>query len=335
MMPTSRKVNMHESNSFDWTTLPTKDEIHFLKNTPRWKTSTPIIDDFHNYIKQHTLFYYSSFNSIFLMMLRDVSSLSFFDKVFVRDGSLALKLFFLRNPSPQELKTKLIIHSSSASIVPETWKKNIFYFDYHFKNTKRLKNKNLIITYHPDAFHCPDEFFEASLRSLANLDEYESLYFLITDPQTFHFSGFVNEASFQKAALSQKVLKRKMKLLNLYDLSPKTMAASDFLEVNPFNYLFTDCYLRWHLLYHGAYPLDQRWLKGASSPLHEVLISPQHSVVIHKSVETSLQLGLGVNEEVIFSEDKDGSYEHHVNLCSDGFKKYVFSLVVENAKINN
>ena len=326
---------MIKSRSPDWTILPTKDEAQFLKNSARWRSNSPIIDDFHNYIKHHSLFYYSTFSSLFLMMLKDVASLSYFEKVFVRDGFLSLKLFFLRNPSPEDLKTILILHSSSASIVPEAWKENIYYYDFHFKNKKRTKRKNLIITYHPDALHCPNEVFEKYLKEIDNLADYEALYFLVTDPQTYHFSGFINQEVFQKAVLSKTILNRDVKLLNLHDLSPQTMASSDFLEINPYNYLFSDCYLKWHLLYHGAYPLDQRWLRGSASLLHEVPVSPQHSVVIHKSPSPSLVKGLGVNEEIVFNTDKIGNYEHHLNLCSVGFKEYAFSLAVENAKINN
>ncbi len=326
---------MIDSNSPDWTKLPTKDEAQFLQNTPRWKVNSPIIDDFHNYIKQHTFFYYSSFSSIFLMMVKDISSLSYFDKVFVRDGFLSVKLFFLRNPTPNDLKTTLIMHSSLSAIVPKAWNENIYYFDYHFKKTKRSKNKNLIITYHPDAYHCPIDFFEDSLRRIERPDEYESISFLVTDPHTYHFTGFANKEAFQKAATSQSVLMRKMSLLNLHDLSPQNMASSDFLEINPYNYLYSDCYLRWHLLYHGSYPLDQRWLQGHHTPLHEVQISPQHSIIIHKSPRASSLSGLGDHEEIVFGDDKLEKYEHHQNLCSPGFKKYAFTLAVENAISHN
>lgn len=309
-----------------------QDEIFAMNNTEKWKTSAKNAEEFQNYILSHSQYYFSSLNNIFLFMLKDLASLSYFDKVFVRDGAISLALFFLQNPSPRELKTKLIIDFSLSYLIPNPWKDNVLFSQFLREEVNDKKRDSLIITFHPDAFHTPKEVFREKIKSIKVKNSYQKINLLMSDPRAYEHSGFINPGVVDKIVILQEELQRPITALDLRSLAPQEISQSDLMEINPYKFLFHDCFISWYLTYHGAYPLhlppkvDLR-LKAAQN----FKFSPYHSVSIGHLSEKS-DFFLDRNELEIFTFDKKISSDAMINLCSDGFKKYIFKLAQENAK---
>jgi hypothetical protein len=145
------------------------------------------------------------------------------------------------------------------------------------------------------------------------------------------YDNLICKDIFTKAGIVQAALKINVHPISLNELTPGIIAQSAFLEVNPYFYLYSDCYIRWYLLYHGAYPIDQGWLGNTSTgaTLHEFQLSPQHSIEVqHQKLTNSSSSG--TNEHQIFTKDLAISKDQMINLCSNGFKKYVFGLAQAN-----
>lgn len=308
-----------------------QDEIFAMNNTEKWKTSALNAEEFQNYILQHSQYYFSSLNNIFLFMLKDLASLSYFDKVFVRDGALSLALFFLQNPSPRQLNTKLIIDFELAYLVPAGWKQNVIFSQFNLDELNPKDRNSLIITFHPDELHAPKDIFREKIRSIQMKDSYQKIILLMTDPRAYEHQGFINPGVIEKTVILQEELNRPVIPQDLKSLSPLEISQADFIEINPYKFLFSDCFITWSLTYHGAQPLH---LKREPNPhfksVQSFKFSPYHSVLLGESLNNS-GVFLTQEELEIFTFDQNIAGDFMINLCTDGLKKYIFKLAQENA----
>ncbi|MFA7613373.1 MAG: hypothetical protein WCY48_03985, partial [Candidatus Caldatribacteriota bacterium] len=308
-----------------------QDEIFAMNNTEKWKTSALNAEEFQNYILQHSQYYFSSLNNIFLFMLKDLASLSYFDKVFVRDGALSLGLFFLQNPSPRQLRTKLIIDFNLAYLVPTEWSENVLFSQFNLDELNPKSRNSLIITFHPDQLHTPKDIFREKIKSIQMKDSYQKIILLMTDPRAYEHQGFINPGVIEKTVILQEELKRPVISQELRSLSPLEISQADFIEINPYKFLFNDCFITWTLTYHGAQPLHlKREFNPLFKPMQSFKFSPYHSVLIGQPVKSSGVL-LTQEELEIFTFDQNIPGDFMINLCSDGFKKYIFELAQEHA----
>ncbi|MFP5490940.1 MAG: hypothetical protein ACLGG0_05530 [Bacteriovoracia bacterium] len=327
---------MSSMTDLSWLTEQSKDEVYTFNNVIHRKVSYESVATFQGYIVQHTHYFFSQLNQIYLFLIDDLAALAFFDKVFVRDGLLTIKLFFLRNPHPNGLQTKLIINSRFKKFIPKNWENNVYFYNYQYNTPQNSKKKNLIIAYHLDQFHCPDELLCKELSSLQS-ESYDEIMCLITGMPQNAPTDFVDKNIFSKAAITARNLKTPFRTVTLNEITPQKMAESDFLEINPYHFLFSDCYLRWYLLYNGANPLDSNWIFSERNlqPIHQMMVSPYHSVEICSSQGLFDSEYNTINEQQFFAADMIPSRNHLVNLCSDGYKRYVQSLVQSDAKNSN
>lgn len=318
-----------------WLTEQSKDEVYTFNNVVHRKVKFESVATFHGYIVQHAHYFFSPLNQIYLFLVDDLSSLAFFEKVFVRDGLLTLKLFFLRNPNPCGLHTKLIINSRFKKFIPEAWSQNVCFYKYKLQPSKPVKKRTLILSYHLDPLHCPVEIVEEKLLN-AQTEQYDEVLCLVTGMPQNGATDFIDKNIFSKVATTIRCLNTKYRSVLLNELTPQRIAESDFIEINPYHFLYSDCYLRWYLLYNGATPVDTDWLKTYvhSNPIHRLMVSPFHSVEIHP-FEAANSRGDLVNEREFFEGDIIPSRNHLVNLCSDGYKRYIQSLLLDNAKSNH
>lgn len=326
---------MNSLQNLAWLTEQSKDEVYTFNNVVHRKVIFESVATYHGYIVQHAHYFFSPLNQIYLFLVDDLATLAFFDKVFVRDGLLTLKLFFLRNPKPNGLQTKLLINSRFRKFIPKAWSDNIYFYTYKLKSTSPVKKRSLIISYHLDTLHCPVEVLKEKLLN-AQTERYDEIHCLITGMPQNGATDFIDKSIFNKIATSISCLKSNYRSVTLNDLTPQNIAESDFIEINPYHFLYSDCYLRWYLIYNGATPIDSDWLKADihSKPIHSSMVSPFHSVEIHPSEEAD-SLGHNINEREFFEGDIVPSRNHLVNLCSDGYKRYIQSLLLDNAKSNH
>jgi hypothetical protein len=327
---------MSSSSNLAWLTEQSKDEVYTFNNIVHRKVIFESVATFHGYIVQHTHYFFSPLNQIYLFLIDDLAALAFFDKVFVRDGLLTLKLFFLRNPTPNGLQTKLIINSRFRKFIPEAWCNNAFFYNYKFNQPYTNNRRTLIISYHLDSLHCPNEVLEEKLQS-TDIKQYEEILCLITGMPQNGATDFIDKNIFNKAAITIQNIKANFQAVTLNELTPQKIAASDYLEINPYHFLYSDCYLRWYLIYNGATPIDPDWLSRdvQSKSIHSLLVSPFHSVDIHPPEAAVSSHLTSINEHEFFKDDLSASRNHLVNLCSNGYKRFVQSLLTEHANSNH
>lgn len=327
---------MSSLNDITWLTEHPKDEVYTFNNIIHRRVAHESVATFHGYIVQHTHYFFSPLNQIYLFLIDDLSALAFFEKVFVRDGLLTLKLFFLRNPKPNGLQTKLLINIRFEKFIPKAWFDNVFFYNYRYSAPKTVQKKTLIIAYHLDPLHCPDEVLTQKLSS-ASTENYDEILCLITGMPQYGATDFIDKNIFKKSAITINNLKSPFRIVTLNEITPQKMANSDLLEINPYHFLFSDCFLRWFLLYNGATPVDDDWIfsKKSPKPIHHVMVSPYHSVEIYYS-DTKQESHISpIDESRFFNGDIKPSRSNLVNLCSDGYKRYIQTLVHTDAKTSN
>jgi hypothetical protein len=322
-------------NDLTWLTEQSKDEIYTFNDVIHRASSYDSVINFQGYIYQHSRYFFSPLNQIYLYLIDDIASLAFFNKVFVRDGLLTLKLFFLRHPSPNGLQTKLIINSRFKKFVPRPWQENILFYNYKFDGQIKEKKKTLLIAYHLDSLHCPDEVLDKALNSISN-ESYDEILCLVTGMPKTSTLDFVDKNIFSKATITAKNIKIPFRTVALNEINPRVIANSNFLEINPYHFLFSDCFLRWFLLYNGATPINDEWLlnDNDAKKIHEAMVSPFHSVEISEPKKFPLMHDQMFDEIDFFKSEIVPSRNQSVNLCSDTYKRYVQSLVHSHAKNN-
>ncbi len=80
--------------------------------------------------------YFSLLNPMFGICIDDLSVLSLYKLVLFRDGFLGLGCFFSRFPiPPKNFKTLIGIPVQLASVVPKSWRANIYFYQFNFKKT--------------------------------------------------------------------------------------------------------------------------------------------------------------------------------------------------------
>ena len=325
---------MNITNNYDWLLSQSKDEITSLNDISRWMTESLEAEEFFKYIAPHAKYYFSPLNNFFLFLLKDFSSLNHFQKVFVRDGLLGLKLFFLRNPTPKNLKTKLIVNRLFKRYIPESWQSNVILYSYRLDQMEMTTLRdNLIILCHPDSLHCPEQFVKNMLK---DTKQYQKVYCLLTEPRTTDTDGFISSSVFNKIKEFTLHFKSDIIVSHIDKISNKDIAASDFLELNQNCFLFSDCYMRWHLLTNGSRPINSFLYNSESNSkfIANFRLSPYHSVDIFDPID-NFGFKPTINERLIFSDDlTEKNDDSPINLCSNGFKEYIYSLI-NNEKINH
>jgi hypothetical protein len=327
---------MINNSDLNWLTQQSRDEVYSFNSLAQRQPEFESIHTYHSYILYHAEYFFTPLNQIYLYLISDLSLLGFFDKVFVRDGLLTLKLFFLRNPKPEGLTTQLIINSRFKNFIPVEWKNNVLFYRHSLLNKKNPQKRFLIIVLHVDSLHCPDTILAEQLTQLTH-NQYEEVICLLTGMPQYGSSEFINKNIFNKSVIISQKIKVPFRAMSLNDLNPRLIADSHFLESNPYHFLFSDCYLRWYLIYHGSFPINDDWLVGdvASKSIHKVQLSPHHQVEIFPSNSDNRGSNDSINERDFFSEDIIPSRNHMINLCSESYKSYVNNLAIDHAKKSN
>lgn len=307
-----------------------KDEIHYLNQIQDWCCKSKSTDEFINYTRNHTRYYFSPLNNIFLFMIPDINSLSVFDKVLVRDGALSLNLFFLRNPTPKEIKTTLIIHEELSHFIPKEWENNVLLYSYDYLGELQTSNNNLIIIIHPDNYHTPIDYLENEINSIKDSDKYKNIYCIISQGSRTSGHDFISDDLYKKLSIINKL--DNVTITNTDELNPMVITKSDILDLNPNLYLYADCFIRWHLLYHGATPIN-----------NNKLFSKKEDSIFTLKTANKLKINVTSHKEVqkqnktlireIFKEDLRPNMEDYINLCSQGFKDYTIDQI-RNDKSN-
>ncbi|MCK5883677.1 MAG: hypothetical protein KAG61_08315 [Bacteriovoracaceae bacterium] len=89
--------------------------------------NTNVLDDFLSPCNEHIL---NPLNPVFLSQIYDLDLIEFVKYFMVRDGLYGVTDFFHRFPSPNNIKSILIIPEDFVDFVPEEWCKNVAYYSF-------------------------------------------------------------------------------------------------------------------------------------------------------------------------------------------------------------
>src|SRR5690606_11801521 len=114
----------------------------------------------------------------------------------------------------------------------------------------------------------------------------------------------------------------------LDELPTEVIANSNFAEINPHCFLYSDCFIRWSLLNNGSLPIEHgEPAYNKENVLTNLPLSPNHSLDIIRADNLG-NINITSKEREIFSEDLiELDDDPPLNLCSNSFKRYVFDFI--------
>ncbi|MCR9202937.1 MAG: hypothetical protein NXH75_00025 [Halobacteriovoraceae bacterium] len=110
------------------------EETNIFNRRENWNPEDSVDEKFSEYMRPHSLSYFSRLRPIFSFEIKDLSSLSGFSHVLFRDGILFLLRFFQIHPEPAKLRTKILIQKELAFLVPKAWENNVLLYRTVFKS---------------------------------------------------------------------------------------------------------------------------------------------------------------------------------------------------------
>ncbi len=275
---------MHTLNS-----LKTLIEENAKAETHYQKWNTQFRDDFFKDIYwtyfPSTEKYYFEGNPSFLYEFKDSFDMGRYPVVLVRDGFVGIIDFFLTHPKPTtDLSCIFLIHKKYESLIPKSWKNQVFL--YHMKNFAKACSKKKLFIY---GFGTDDIFFKSDpkqlVKKIANLtQDYEEIEFFI--PQRESIISSHEERLKRRDVLLNKELYREFGIDINIEMDSKTFLRQfkdtdfSFFNIDENKYLFADNYLDHFFSSKGGYSLNEQ-LESMEDKLCFKL-SPFHEVVIEK-----------------------------------------------------
>lgn len=115
------------------------EETNTFNRRMSWNPDDTLDEKYIEYMTPHALSYFSRLRPLFSFEIKDLSSLSGFSHILLRDGILFLLRFFERFPEPKNVTTKVMIHKDLAFLVPESWQSNTLLYETVLKTPSKTK----------------------------------------------------------------------------------------------------------------------------------------------------------------------------------------------------
>ena len=278
---------------------------------------------------------FSPLNPIYLFMINDLSKVANFPFLWVRDGFFTLARFFQTFPRPVNIRTKFIIHKNFSKIVPPSWEKNIWYFDYYIAPRtfyiNKPKRKQILLKGRVSQSISSVEYFESEIKKVFNIVKkdktIELLFYLPLAHEPFtstsYERSFYHHYAFDIAKLiysyfgSEAQVKGQINISNLGN--PKEIT---FIDINEKLKSYCDDSENNTLIFNGILPEniikesmdDNDWYYRLSMN-HGVLISDEHP-------DDSGQYHLDIIKGEKYINSKD-HMEHAYFYYLDSFVKHM------------
>ena len=238
---------------------------------------------------------FSPLNPMYLFMIDDLSRISHFPFLMVRDGFFTLMSFFQRFPKPVDMQTKLIIHKNLSKCLPSSWKNNIWYFDYYispktFAMNKPKRRKILLKGFVGQSISSL-QYIESKIKEVRdilkrdNTIELTVLMPLVAEPfiDSLYENPSFRHYSFDVYKLIYELLGPEVTILSTFNISlfqnPKE---TTFIDINEKFKGLCDDYVNNCLVFNGTLPeviIKEPMGNNFYSPLsmnHGVLIDDEH-----------------------------------------------------------
>jgi len=101
--------------------LNTSDEMETFNSRDFWTEEDGLIESLSLSLSPHSGLYYSDLSPLFSYEIQKIDSLNLFSHIHLRDGAALLLNFFLNQPDPKVLRTKISVHHTFHHLIPSSW----------------------------------------------------------------------------------------------------------------------------------------------------------------------------------------------------------------------
>lgn len=260
------------------------EETNIFNRRESWNPEDCIDEKFSEYMRPHSLSYFSRLRPIFSFEIKELSSLSSFSHVLFRDGILFLLRFFQNHPEPAKLRTKILIQRELAFLVPKAWEENILLYQTVLKpslekSEKSLKELFLTVTFGEKKLE------EKAVQEICQKINEQSSIERITVIPFYNILRGEDFLSYDRASLFSQmdIIKTELSRFEIAFLDYSQRGTLNygegyFYQVNPGKVYFADSLLDHEFLGGGAKPLIKKESKQmvSLSPYHGMEISTFH-----------------------------------------------------------
>jgi hypothetical protein len=262
--------------------LNKKDEVELFNDRDLWCNPDFLTEKLIHSLSPHSDFYYSSLCPIFSFEIRNNDSLNLFTSVLLRDGVISLLNFFLKNPTPVGVRTKVLINENLSQIVPKAWFDRVWYYRSHSKVKTNGVKFNYIVNlenYGPMLLESIRNDFKEILSS-----GYKDINIIPTAVSGFGqgdrsrlpscIASFSND-------ISKEFKERDLSFSSIIELDKDELLGSSF-KLNKNVFLWTsDSYIAHYLLSNGASDFTQNG-HDETSDKSEVELSLYHGMTVFR-----------------------------------------------------
>jgi len=109
--------------------LNSADEMETFNTRDFWIEEDGLVESLTLSLSPHSGLYFSDLSPIFSYEIQKMESLNLFSHLHLRDGASLLLNFFLNNPKPSNIRTKISIHESLKDLVPSDWRDQVQFIE--------------------------------------------------------------------------------------------------------------------------------------------------------------------------------------------------------------
>ncbi|MBT5094040.1 MAG: hypothetical protein HOM21_07350 [Halobacteriovoraceae bacterium] len=228
----------------------------------------------HEYLRPHSLYYYSSVNSFFLFEIKSLDMLNlYFDFFLARDGLVSTLKFFYLNPTPGKTEARILINNKFANIVPIDWSSKVAFYSPCLTNSREEQVKTpkaIYLTALIDEAQFDLEFLTRKLEEMKDFygSSWDSIPKYCLSFKTMYMGEEDIEAEpslnfeFLKALFS--ATDSKIEFLNWSGIRDHTLEGTVFYDFNQQDLLYSDSFVQYHFLSSGAAPFNSSQFKNSN-----------------------------------------------------------------------
>lgn len=314
-------------------------QSHF-NNKKTWKSKNKISRGTLKWLGFHAEPYFSPFRPCFLFELDSTQSLEYFSPLQCRDGALTLLQFFFKNPLPLSQDSLLLVQEKLENLIPPQWQSQCLLYKKVAKPraTKTTAPRKLILMNSAlGSKHCSHNFLEKFLQSSAEqVSRFDQICFV--NFASYNLDGPGTRDSmvkhqFENFLQVSKNFSGKIELKSPLDFISEDLSNSSFLDLNEFNFYYSDSAFEDLILCRGASPLQSRERAGA---LYHSDLSFYHQIQLFRP-RPKLNLAAAEIKRLFYNSNSITELEKNhkpelvdsdTKLTTEAFEDYAYDFAV-------
>lgn len=218
-----------------------------------WLDLDDIDEEFEKSFKPHSKTFTNRLRPIWLYYVKKIQKLGFFDYVLSRDGALGLIRFFSKFPTPDGIRTKILIDEAHYRLVPLSWKNNVSLYSKQRKSTISKTNEFVIVLTGHELVITKSEMKE-EIESIIKDVGPKKLYLCPVNLKTKGMTGVKQGESYLAELVSEIATSfdGEIVFISAKELTPLNLGGSGYHELNNRKCLFSESFLAYVLSSKGC-----------------------------------------------------------------------------------